>query len=125
MCAVSFTIPYPPQKQRSAFFKAYSLNSIYGGVHWSSRRRYAEKWHEIVHTELIRQKIKKTILKRPVEVWFWWDDRLDIDNHALMGKMTVDALKGWLIEDDNKKHFVAVHHGYWNEGKIGVEIREK
>ena len=79
----------------------------------------------MVHAELLRQKIRKRPLKCPVEVWFWWDDRLDIDNHALMGKMTVDALKGWLIEDDNKKYFAAVHHGFWDEGKIGVEIRER
>ena len=125
MCTVSFTIPYPPQKQRSSFFKRYSLNSVYSGTHWSARKRDADAWHDMVHAELLRQKIRKRPLKCPVEVWFWWDDRLDIDNHALMGKMTVDALKGWLIEDDSKKYFAAVHHGFWDEGKIGVEIRER
>ena len=50
----------------------------------------------------------RQILHNPVYVTFIGIDRLDIDNHALMGKMTVDALKGWVLPDDGKRHFRAV-----------------
>lgn len=122
---IRFTLPYPTtHKGRTAFFRRFGLNALYAGKHWAARKKDAEDWHSLVHSELYRQKIPRQILHNPVCVTFYWDDRLDIDNHALMGKMTVDALKGWVLADDGKRHFRRVAHEFWDEGCIGVEIEE-
>lgn len=62
--------------------------------------------------------------KLPVAVTFYWNDRLDIDNHAIMGKMIVDAMKGRVIEDDNRRWLKSVSHNFHDEDYIQVEIRE-
>jgi len=72
----------------------------------------------------MRQSIPKDIFKKPFVITFYWDDRLDIDNHAYIGKMIVDALKGWVITDDNKRRFKGVSHWYHNERCIRVIVEE-
>lgn len=57
-----------------------------------------------------------------MEVRFSWDDGLDIDNHAAIGKMIVDALKGYLLVDDNPNWFRRVSHEFWSGGAIRVDI---
>lgn len=126
MAKIEFRIDYPrTQKGRTAFFKRYGLNALYSGKHWAARKKDAEEWHRLVHSELYRQHIRKELIGGPVEVLFFWDDRLDIDNHALMGKMTVDALKGWVLHDDSKRYFCKVTHAYWDQGCIGVRVEER
>ena len=49
---------------------------------------------------------------------------MDIDNHAIMGKMIVDAMKGRVIEDDNRRWLKSVSHNFHDEDYIQVEIRE-
>ena len=60
----------------------------------------------------------------PVIITLFWNDRLDIDNHAVMGKMIVDALKGRLINDDNRKWLKGVCHFFHDEDYILVQIKE-
>ena len=55
---------------------------------------------------------------------FFWNDRLDIDNHSVMGKMIVDALKGRLIQDDSRPYLKGVCHYWHDEDYIKVEIEE-
>ena len=57
-------------------------------------------------------------------ITFKWNDRLDIDNHAVMGKMIVDALKGRLIEDDSRRWLKGIAHYFHDEDFISVEIHE-
>ena len=116
---IEFTIPYPPK-----FAQKYGLNTYYAGVHWTTRQKRADAWHLTVLLAMHDQHINRRIFKRPVKITFYWDDRLDIDNHAVAAKMTVDALKGYLLEDDSKKHLKAVEHRFWNGGMIKIEIRE-
>lgn len=116
---ITFMIPYPPK-----FTHEYGLNPYYSGLHWSIRKRRADAWHWTVRAALQEHGIRPKIFKKPVKITFYWDDRLDIDNHAIAGKMTVDALKGYLLEDDSKKHLRAVEHQFWNGGYIKVEIEE-
>lgn len=66
--------------------------------------------------------IRPGILHCPVRITFWWDDRLDIDNHAAMGKMIVDALKGYLLQDDGRRYLTGVAHRYHTADHILVEI---
>lgn len=122
---IEFTMPYPAnQKARSVFCKRYGLNGIYAGKHWSQRKADADEWHEVVRYELHRQHIPNQMFHGPVEITFLWDDRLDIDNHALMGKLTVDALKGYLLQNDSRKYYRRVVHDFWDGGCIKVQVRE-
>lgn len=120
---IRFTIPYP--KNRARFTKEYGLNAYYAGVHWSVRKKRADAWHWIVRQELQQQKIRRELFAHPVVISFFWDDRMDIDNHAFIAKCTVDALKGYLLQDDSRAYVKEVRHAFWEQGMIGVQIEEK
>ena len=64
------------------------------------------------------------MLDRPVKVRFYWDDGLDCDNHAVLGKAFLDAMKGYILPDDNRKWVKMVSHEFWDGGAIKVEIME-
>ena len=118
-----FKIPYPPTKAgRAAWSKQYGMNALYAGKHWAQRKKDADYWHYLVRSELRSQGVKPRQYKHPVVVTFYWNDRLDIDNHSYMSKMIVDALKGVLIADDDKQHFAGVQHFYHDGNYILVEI---
>ena len=115
-------IPYPPEK--SGFLRTYSLNSYYAGKHWAQRKKEVDAWHWMVKAAVQKAGVRRELFQRPVEIAFYWDDGLDVDNHAVLGKAAVDALKGVLLEDDTPRHFVRVSHSFWRGGCIRVEIRE-
>lgn len=58
-----------------------------------------------------------------MEIWFRWNDGLDADNHAAIGKMIVDAMKGYILHNDNRKWVKGVHHEFWDGKEILVEVR--
>lgn len=121
----SFRIYYPQSKaEQKRWSKEYGMNAYYAGKHWSRRKADAEFWHHITISALNRQEVRGTMFGRPVEISFLWNDRLDIDNHAVMGKMIVDALKGRLIQDDSRKWLKGVCHYFHDEDYILVQIRE-
>ena len=60
----------------------------------------------------------------PVSITFAWDDGLDIDNHAAIAKAVVDALKGYLLPDDDHRWYRQVIHRLWDGGCIRVEVTE-
>lgn len=118
-------IPYPPTKRgKSAWNKRYSLNAYWAGKHYKARAQDARDIHSLTVLALKQAGIKKQPFKGPVEILFRWDDRLDCSNHAALGKMIEDALKGYVIQDDNPRWVRRVTHEFWDEGKIGVEVRE-
>lgn len=121
-----FYIEYPISKsEKSRWCKEYGLNAYYSGVHWSVRKRDAEFWHKLTINSMLAQGFNpRQLHKKPVIITFYWNDRLDIDNHAAMGKMIVDALKGKVIEDDNKRWLKGVCHFFHDEPFITVEITE-
>ena len=120
----SFTIPYPPTKAgRAAWARQYGLNAYYSGKPWPVRKRDAEYWHRLTRYEMHRQGATK-MFDRPVIVSFYWQDRLDIDNHAVMGKMIVDAMKGVLIKDDNRANLKGVAHFWHDDDNILIVIEE-
>ena len=122
---VSFIIPYPTTKAgKTNWSKRYGLNAYYAGKHWSERKKDATAWHTLVLAELQKQKIKRTPLCNPVVITFYWNDRLDCSNHAAMGKMIEDALKGTLIHDDNRACVRGVEHYFHDEDYIRVVLRE-
>lgn len=122
---IRFTIPYPPTKKgKSAFCKRFGLNAYYAGKHWSARKRDAEDLHWMARAAMRRAGIRQRMLQRPVEITFRWDDRLDIDNHAVLGKAIVDGMKGYILQDDSRRYVRRVCHEFWDGGEIQVEVRE-
>lgn len=123
--AETFRIYYPANKaDQKRWSKEYGMNSYYAGKHWAKRKEDAQFWHILTISALNRQEVRRTLFEKPVEISFFWNDRLDIDNHAVMGKMIVDALKGRLINDDSRKWLKAVCHYFHDEDYILVKIKE-
>lgn len=122
---IRFTIPYPATKKgKSVFCKRFGLNAYYAGKHWSARKRDAEELHWMTRSAMRRAGIRQRMLQRPVEITFRWDDRLDIDNHAVLGKAIVDGMKGYILQDDSRRYVWRVCHEFWDGGEIQVEVRE-
>ena len=120
-----FKIPYPKSKAgQKQWSKDYGMNAYYAGKHWSLRKRDAEFWHMMVRSCMASQDVRHVPFKRPVIITFHWNDRLDIDNHAIMGKMIVDAMKGRVIEDDSRKWLKGVCHYFHTEDYILVTVKE-
>lgn len=120
---IRFTIPYPPQKKmKSAFCKRFGLNAYYSGKKWPVRKRDAEELHSMAYAAMKVARIRKTYFDMPVAVTFYWDDGLDVDNHAVLGKAFVDAMKGYILHDDTRRYLREVRHCFWDRGMIGVEI---
>lgn len=123
MDAVRFKIEYPPGKKKAAFCKRYGLNAIYAGKHWSKRSEDSEYWHYLVKQTMREHGIPKRMFDKPVEINFWWDDGLDCSNHAYMGKMIEDAMRGYILKDDRRKYVKRISHAFHDCGYIGVEVR--
>lgn len=122
---IKFTIPYPPtKKSKSVFCRRFGLNAYYAGKHWSARKRDAEELHWLARSAMRRAGIRERLIQNPVEITFRWDDGLDVDNHAVMGKAFLDAMKGYIIRDDNRRCVRRVSHEFWDGGAIQVEVRE-
>ena len=119
---IRFEIPYPPKK--AEWGNKYSMNALYAGKHWARRKQDAAYWHTLVHHELARQKVAKRILQKPVVITFFWNDRMDIDNHAYMAKMIVDGLKGYLLTDDSRKYLRGVVHRFHDRDCVLVQVEE-
>lgn len=101
---IQFTIPYPPTKNgKSDFCQRFGLNAFYSGKkHWV-RSKDANDLHLLAWAAMRKAGIRKDPLTVPVEVRFYWNDCLDLDNHAVMGKAFLDAMKGYIVLDDNRK----------------------
>lgn len=115
---IDIRIPYPTKK--TAWSK-YGLNSIYAGKHWAARKADAKYWHELVLYET--REWRGDPIDEPVEIAFYWNDGLDLSNHAYMEKMIEDALKGRIIVDDNRKHVQKKTSEWHNEDYLRVEIK--
>lgn len=120
-----FRIDYPNTKAgKKLWCKEYGMNKYYAGTHWSIRKRDADFWHMMVKACMNKQGVRGVPFSKPVVVTFHWNDRLDIDNHAVMGKFIVDAMKGRLLQDDSRRWLKGVCHYWHDEEYIRVEVRE-
>lgn len=121
-----FTIEYPRSRdERTEWNTAYGLNAIYAGKHWKERQKDKDFWRLIVRSAMNRAKIPHQPFDRPVTITMSWNDGLDIDNHAYMGKMIVDAMRGRLFKDDNRRYVREVRHRFHDEDCILVEVTDK
>lgn len=122
---MTFTIQYPVgKKAKSNFCRRFWLNAYYAGKPWQVRKRDANELHLMTISAMRREKIPKKLFERPVEVKFYWDDGLDVDNHAIIGKCVVDTMKGYILHDDRRKWLKGVSHEMWDGGCIRVEVLE-
>lgn len=125
MASERFRIPYPERKsERNRWAKEYGTNAYWAGKHWAVRKKDADYWHRLTTICMNQQDVRRTPFKRPTTIFMYWNDHLDIDNHSIMGKMIVDALKGRVIEDDGRRWLKGVHHLFHDEDCILVEIKE-
>lgn len=125
MASEKFSIPYPTDETlKKEFAEQYGLNAYYSGKHWAVRRQDAESWHHMVRTEIRLQKCRTVPFEKPVELYFYWNDGLDLSNHAVMAKMIEDAMIGVIIKGDGKKYVVGIHHYFHDKNVIGVGIKE-
>lgn len=121
-----FKIEYPNTTAgKKDWNKRFSDNAYYAGKHWAVRKKDADYWHNMVRACMDRQGVRKRPFEKPVEILLFWNDRLDVDNHSIMGKMIVDAMKGRLIQQDSRKWVKGVSHAFHDRGDfIWVEVRE-
>ena len=120
-----FYIPYPKtSKEKSAWNKRFGMNAYMGRKNYYARMKDVNDIHNLVYYCLKKDHVKKEIFKAPVEINFYWNDRQDCDNHSALGKMIVDALKGYLIKDDSPKYFQKVTHEFWKGNTIKVVVKE-
>lgn len=102
--------------------KRYGLNAYWRGKHYHERAEDARYWHTL--TRAAAEGGRKHPFEKPVVVSFGWNDNLDLDNHSVMGKMIIDALKGRVIQDDSRRWLRGVEH-YWHDGDyIRIVVRE-
>lgn len=120
---IRFTIPYPPTRAgMTAWNKRYSFNAYWSGKHYAARNRDVREIHALTAVCMKKSGISKKLLDYPVEVRFYWDDGLDADNHAAVGKMILDAMKNYILPEDNRKWVKKVSHEFWDGKKIMVEV---
>lgn len=121
-----FKIEYPNTPAgKKDWNKRFSDNAYYAGKHWAVRKKDADYWHNMVRACMDRQGVRKRPFEKPVEILLFWNDRLDVDNHSIMGKMIVDAMKGRLLQQDSKKWVRSVTHTFHDRGDyIWVEVKE-
>ena len=120
---IRFEIQYPQGKKgKSSWNRRFGLNAYYAGKSWPERKRDAEELHMIARAAMHRAGIKPGVMSSPAQVRFYWADGLDIDNHAVLGKAIVDAMKGYLLADDGPKYVRKVSHEFWDGDCIRVEV---
>lgn len=123
--SVVFTLPYPPTKKgKAAWNKRFSLNAYWAGKHYRARAQDAREIHALVILALRQGRVKKQPFQGPVRIIFDWDDNCDCSNHAALGKMIEDAMKGWVIQDDSRRYVKEIVHRFWEEDMIRITVEE-
>lgn len=116
-------IEYPKTAAgKKQWCKLYGSNAYWAGKHWSKRKEDAQYWHALTWAAMT--KIRKRPLDKPVVITFLWNDNLDLDNHSMMGKMIIDALKSRLLHDDSRRWVKGIEHYWHDEPYIKVIIQE-
>lgn len=120
---ICFKVPYPARK--SAYTKRYGLNAYWAGKNHHARAADARDLEALVRLCLRQQGIPVRLFEKPVTISFRHNTRMDIDNHAAIEKMTVDALKGWLLRDDDRRHYKGKRSLFHDEDYMLVEVTDE
>lgn len=101
-----------------------SLNKVYGGKHWTTRKKDADIIHGLVRMVLAATRPKPELFTAPVAVTIEYNCRLDIDNCGYMSKLIIDGMKGILIEDDSPKYVRSLVQKFYDGKRIRVTVEE-
>lgn len=108
-------IDYPKSAAgKKQWNKYYGTNAYWAGKHHAVRTKDARYWHELTWAAMAKAQCRKHPFEKPVVITFLWNDNLDLDNHSMMAKMIVDALKPRIIANDSRKYVHGIEH-YWHE----------
>ena len=118
-------IDYPKTAAgKKQWCKLYGSNAYWAGKHWAKRKEDAQYWHALTWAAMSKAQIRKRSFEKPVVITFLWNDNLDLDNHSMMGKMIIDAMKSRLLVDDSRRWVKGIEH-YWHDAPyIKVIIQE-
>ena len=120
---IEFTVPYPTHK--SAWTKRYGFNAYLAGKKPCVRAADARDLETFVRLCLRQQGVPVRLFEKPVSISFWHNTRVDIDNHAAIEKMTVDAIKGWLLRNDDRRHYREKHSFFHDENYMKVSVTDE
>lgn len=108
-------IDYPKSAAgKKQWNKDYGTNAYWKGKHYAERAKDARYWHELTWAAMAKAQCRKHPFEKPVVITFLWNDNLDLDNHSMMAKMIVDALKPRIIVNDSHKYVHGIEN-YWHE----------
>jgi hypothetical protein len=102
----------------------FSLNGIYGGLHWATRLKQSRQIHRMIGFTLLSKKIPIKLFKSPVNIVFGWNSKLDLDNHGYLAKLIIDGLKGYLIKNDTRNYIRTILHTWWQGQGIKIRIEK-
>lgn len=109
------SIDYPKNAEgKKEWNRRYGTNAYWSGKHHAARAKDAQYWHELTWAAMAKAQCRKHPFEKPVVITFLWNDNLDLDNHSMMAKMIVDALKPRVIANDSRKYVQGIEH-YWHE----------
>lgn len=116
---IEFVIPLKPTGQ-------HGLNRLYAGIHWAKRQKQADEMHLRVRAALADAKIPRQPCTEPVRITLLYNSRMDIDNHGYITKLIIDGLKGWVIQDDDRRYVGELVQGFHSldSGLIIVRVEE-
>lgn len=100
------------------------MNAIYAGKHWRKRSADVKYWHTMATKYIDNCAKKHRKFDKPVSITYYWNDRMDLDNHAYMAKLITDSLVGILLEDDTRRYVKSITHSWHDENCIAIVIEE-
>lgn len=114
-------IPVLKVKKRNVTY--ISTNLYYSGMHWTARNKIKDAWHKLVADATKAYDIQPYSV--PVQLYFEWSNRFDLDNNAVMRKMIIDGLvQARIIIDDTKKFVKGIKERIGTNKGILVEITD-
>ncbi len=115
---LEFHIPLP---------RKISSNSIYGGMHWSKRKKIADEFHNVVFYTVKNERVEK-IKEYPVHVYYLFTlkgRRMDVLNTSFLAKLLEDGLvRSGILKDDSQEYvkMVTLRCEKGNENCVDVMI---
>ena len=116
----TFRIDYPTSKDKQKYWtKNYGLNAYYAGKPFYKRNEDSKFWHTLTYYAVKGM----APFCEPVRLVFYWNDGLDLSNHAAMAKMIEDGLvRAKKLPNDNRTWVKEIVHRFHYKPYIEVTI---